>query len=73
MQLGLQWQLLGIQMSLESSNFVLIIISIVFGAVIGEWIDLDKWLNRLGQFIEKKFGSKVHKEEVLHKDLLQVH
>ena len=60
-------------MGLESSNFVLIIICIVFGGVIGEWIDLDKWLNRLGQFIEKKFGSKALKEEVSHKVLLQVH
>lgn len=56
--IGITVTLLGIQMGLESSNFVLIIICIVFGAVIGEWIDLDKGLNKLGQFIEKKFGSK---------------
>ena len=48
MQLVLAVALLGIQMGLESDNFVLVIICIVFGAVIGEWIDLDKWLNRFG-------------------------
>lgn len=56
--IGITVTLLGIQMGLKSSNFVLIIICIVFGAVIGEWIDLDKGLNKLGQFIEKSFGSK---------------
>ncbi|MFJ5771930.1 DUF554 domain-containing protein [Psychrobacillus sp. NPDC093180] len=56
--IGIVVTVLGIQMGLESSNFVLIIICIVFGAVIGEWIDIDKWLNKLGQLLEKKFGSK---------------
>lgn len=56
--IGIVVTVLGIQMGLESSNFVLIIICLVFGGVIGEWIDIDKWLNRLGQFLEKKFGSK---------------
>ncbi|MFJ8064276.1 DUF554 domain-containing protein [Psychrobacillus sp. NPDC096426] len=60
--IGIVVTVLGIQMGLKSSNFVLIIICIVFGAVIGEWIDLDKWLNRIGQFIEKKFGSKASQE-----------
>ncbi|TQR11518.1 DUF554 domain-containing protein [Psychrobacillus soli] len=56
--IGIAVTVLGIQMGFESSNFVLVIICLVFGGVIGEWIDLDKWLNRLGQFIERKFGSK---------------
>ena len=60
-------------MGLESSNFVLVIICLVFGGVIGEWIDLDKWLNRLGQFIERKIRIESLKEAVLLKVLLQVH
>ena len=56
--IGIAVVVLGIQMGFESDNFVLVIICLVFGAVIGEWIDLDKWLNRLGQYIEVKFGSK---------------
>ena len=56
--IGIAVVVLGIQMSFESDNFVLVIICLVFGGVIGEWIDLDKWLNRLGQYIEVKFGSK---------------
>ena len=38
--IGIAVALLGIQMGLESDNFVLVIICIVFGGVIGEWIDL---------------------------------
>lgn len=56
--IGIAVVVLGIQMSFESDNFVLVIICLVSGGVIGEWIDLDKWLNRLGQYIEVKFGSK---------------
>ena len=56
--IGIAVVVLGIQMSFESDNFVLVIICLVFGGVVGEWIDLDKWLNRLGQYIEVKFGSK---------------
>jgi len=55
--IGIAVALLGIQMGLESDNFVLVIICIVFGGVIGEWIDLDKWLNRFAQFLETKMGS----------------
>jgi uncharacterized membrane protein YqgA involved in biofilm formation len=56
--IGIAVVVLGIQMGLESDNFVVVIICLVFGGVVGEWIDLDKWLNRLGQYIEVKFGSK---------------
>lgn len=56
--IGIVVVVMGVQMGLESSNFVIIIICIVLGAVVGEWIDIDKWINRLGQMIELKFGSK---------------
>ena len=56
--IGLAVALLGIQMGFESSNFIIIVVSLVVGAVIGEWIDLDKQLNRLGKWIESKFRKK---------------
>ena len=33
-------------------------ISIAIGALIGEVIDIDKWLNKLGDYLESKFKSK---------------
>lgn len=56
--IGLAVALLGIQMGFESSNFIIIVVSLVVGAVIGEWVDLDKQLNRLGKWIESKFRKK---------------
>ncbi|WP_088006234.1 DUF554 domain-containing protein [Indiicoccus explosivorum] len=49
---------LGLQMGFESSNFVIVIISLVFGTVLGEWWDLDRLLNNTGKFIERKLGTK---------------
>ncbi|MGE7933501.1 DUF554 domain-containing protein [Viridibacillus arvi] len=56
--IGLAVAVLGIQMGIQSENFIIIIVSLVFGAILGEWIDLDKQLNRLGQFMENKLGNK---------------
>jgi len=52
--IGLSVALLGIQMGLESDNFIVLIISLVVGAVIGEWIDLDSLFNRFGKWVESK-------------------
>lgn len=51
--IGLAVALLGIQMGFKSDNFVVIVISLVIGTLIGEWIDLDKWFNRFGMKVEK--------------------
>jgi len=48
---------LGIKGAMESSNILLLIMSIVIGAVIGEAVNIDKWINRLGLWAEKKLGS----------------
>ncbi len=63
--IGLAVVLLGIQMGFESSNFVIIIISLVVGAVIGEWVDLETYFNRFGRWVEsllvreKKSGHSI--------------
>ncbi|MFL0505883.1 DUF554 domain-containing protein [Ureibacillus sp. 179-F W5.1 NHS] len=58
MGIGLAVTLLGIQMGFKTSNFIIVIISLVIGAVIGEWIDLDKKLFHLGKWMENKIGNK---------------
>jgi len=55
--IGLTVIVLGLQMAIKSSNFLIVIISIVFGAVLGELFDLDDKLNKLGKWIEKKIGN----------------
>ncbi len=56
--LGLCTLFLGISGSLDGQNSLILIISIVVGALIGEGIDLDARLNRLGNWLENKFKSK---------------
>jgi uncharacterized protein len=55
--IGLSVVLLGIQMGFKSEQFLIVIFSLVIGAVLGEWWDLDDKLNKLGKWIEDKVGS----------------
>ncbi|AYC28386.1 DUF554 domain-containing protein [Paenisporosarcina cavernae] len=50
--IGLAVTVIGLQMGFQSGQFLIVIISLVVGAVIGEWIDLDHQLNRLGHKLE---------------------
>ncbi|WP_338471222.1 DUF554 domain-containing protein [Niallia sp. XMNu-256] len=56
--IGLAVIVMGLQMGFASENFLIVILSIVFGAIIGELIRLDDGLNNLGLWLEKKVGSK---------------
>ncbi|MFC0610957.1 DUF554 domain-containing protein [Scopulibacillus daqui] len=49
--------LLGIQMGLKTQNSMYVIGSIVLGGLIGEWLDLERLLNRFGYFLEQKVGT----------------
>lgn len=54
--IGLAVVVLGLQMGFKSANFLIVILSLVFGAVIGEYFDLEDKLNKLGDWIESKVG-----------------
>lgn len=56
--LGLCTLYIGISGCLEGENTLVLIVSMVAGTIIGEAIDLDDKINRLGQFLERKFGGK---------------
>jgi uncharacterized protein len=56
--IGLAVVILGIQMGLKSNQFLIVIFSLVIGAVLGEWWELDGKLNKLGLWIERKIGAK---------------
>lgn len=59
--IGLVVALLGIQMGLEGDNFILLVISLIVGAVIGEWLNLEGKFNRFGVWIESLFGKCAQK------------
>jgi uncharacterized protein len=56
--LGLCVIFIGISGSLEAKTPLLIIISIVVGALLGEWIDIDERLKQLGDKIEEKLNGR---------------
>lgn len=56
--IGLTVILIGITMALESDRIVVILLSLLTGAIIGEAIDLDKKLNQLGVKIENRFKKE---------------
>lgn len=55
--MGLCVLCIGISGAIKCQNTLVLIFSIIFGAVIGELIDLDKWIGKLGEKIEKSFGA----------------
>jgi len=55
--IGLSVIVLGLQMGFKSENFLIVIISLVVGAVMGEYFDLDGKLNSVGYWLETKIGN----------------
>ena len=47
---------LAIQMSLQASSFIIIIISICLGGMIGEFLKIEDSMTRLGLFLENHFA-----------------
>jgi uncharacterized membrane protein YqgA involved in biofilm formation len=54
--IGLSIVYVGIKGAMDSERMLLLIMSMVGGAIIGELIDIDKWMNRFGAWVEKKLG-----------------
>lgn len=49
---------LGIQMALRSQNILIMVFSLILGAAVGEWIDIDSRISKFGESIKKKTKSK---------------
>lgn len=47
---------IGVSGALENEDVMILILSLVFGAIIGEAINIDKQMNRFGKWIECKMG-----------------
>ncbi|MBQ9744516.1 MAG: DUF554 domain-containing protein [Clostridia bacterium] len=54
---------IGIEGAFKNQNTLVLILSIVIGALIGELIDIDKHLNTLGAFVERKLTKKKYDED----------
>jgi len=49
---------IGVSGMLKGENILITILSMVFGTLVGEWIDLDKKINQLGDEIESRVSSE---------------
>lgn len=49
---GLMTLTIGISMALKSQNLIVAVISVVLGAVLGQWIDIDRRLRQLTQCLQ---------------------
>jgi uncharacterized membrane protein YqgA involved in biofilm formation len=56
--LALAVGLIGLQMALKTQNILIIILSVVIGGIIGEFLAIDKWLVKLGEWLTLQIGSK---------------
>jgi len=55
--LGLCTLLIGFKMALKAEQILLVIGSLVVGGIIGEILDIEAWLEQLGEKIKKKIKS----------------
>ena len=56
--IGLAVAILGIQLSINFANFIIIIISLVVGTIIGEWLNIEGWFEKLGYKVEYLFRKQ---------------
>jgi uncharacterized protein len=55
--IGLAVVLIGIQMALKVDNIVILLLGLLSGAVIGEGLQLERRLNNVGLWIEKRINT----------------
>jgi len=49
---------LGVEMALKSNNYLIMILSLVIGSIIGKFFDLKEIINKIGDKLKKKLKSK---------------
>jgi uncharacterized membrane protein YqgA involved in biofilm formation len=55
--LGLFTAAIGVQMFLKTGNAIIVLGSLLIGALLGEWWHIEDGLQSLGQILERRFGG----------------
>lgn len=55
--IGLAVLLVGLKTAMVTDDLLVVIISLAIGALVGEWIGIEDWLDRLGKFLGQKFSK----------------
>lgn len=56
--IGLVVLVIGLSMALETDDFVLVLLALVFGGIVGSWLKLEERLDQFGRWVEQKIGGK---------------
>lgn len=48
---------IGVSMAIKTANWLVVIFSIVPGALVGELVDIDRHLNRFGEFLKRRLRT----------------
>ncbi|CQR45809.1 putative membrane protein YdfK [Paraliobacillus sp. PM-2] len=56
--IGISIILIGLQMALQVNHIVIVLMSMMIGAVIGELINVEEHLNQLGKWVESVISNK---------------
>ena len=64
--LGLMTLLIGLQMALTTHNVLVVLGSVVLGAVIGEWWGVEAALERLGNWLQHRVGAMEQKTAAIN-------
>ena len=55
--MGLFTAAMGLQMFFKSENQLIVLGALIIGAMLGEWIGIEDWLQALGETLEKRFSQ----------------
>ena len=55
--IALAVMIIGLQMALQTNNVLIVILSLVLGGIIGEWINIELQLKRMGNYLEGKLSK----------------
>lgn len=55
--LGLLTIVIGVQLSLETGNILIVLGSLLLGGLLGELLRIERGINQIGQWIEKRTGG----------------
>lgn len=56
--LGVFTLLLGFKMAFQGQQLLVVLFSLIVGSVVGELINIDRYLNQLGNWLQSKFKAK---------------
>jgi uncharacterized membrane protein YqgA involved in biofilm formation len=55
--MGIFTATMGVGMFLKSKNELIVLGALIIGALVGEWICIEDWLQKLGETLEKRFSN----------------